>query len=576
VTGFAFTNPRARARPASLRRFSAPELTPGLWIALWGAGAAAMVTVLAGTLLGDDDVPGYRLAFRFVGGAFVACGLIAWRRRPDSYSGLLMTATGFLLFIEPLFMQFDSPVVRTTGEILEDLWSITIIWLVLTLLSGGRLQTTADRVLVGAFVLEFALELAWHLFLVQDGNFLLVHADDGIADAIRAANQLLVTVACVSVAAVIGIRWKRAKGPRRRALLPSVLGIASLLFFAVGQTAATLAIAWLAILSLLLIPAGFLIGLLRSRLARGGLAGLFRELLSMRGAELQAALARTLGDPGLRIVYAGGSDRPLAPAGEGRTVVPIEHEGRVIAALDYDAGLDDDPELVEAGVAAATIALTSEQLHEESAARLRELQASRERLVTAGDTERRRLERNLHDGAQQRLVALAMQLRLVEHEIHADPTAAERLVKTASEELALSLGELRELARGIHPAVLDHGLEPALQALAGQATVPTSVAFEPSGPLPEQVELAAYFVTSEALANVAKYAEANTAAVHVAREQGGLVVEISDDGIGGADASRGSGLRGLADRVEALDGRLRVESPPGAGTVVRAELPCGS
>ena len=229
--------PAPRARVArSLRRFSAPELTPGLWIALWGAGAAAMVVVLAGTLLGDEDVPGYRLAFRLVGGAFVACGLIAWRRRPDSYSGLLMTATGFLLFVEPLFMQFDSPVVQTTGELLEDLWSITIIWLVLTLLSGGRLQTTADRVLVGAFVLEFALEVAWHLFLVQDGNFLLVRADDGIADAFLGANQLLVTFACLGTAAVIAIRWKRATAPRRRALLPSVLGISSLLFFAVAQT----------------------------------------------------------------------------------------------------------------------------------------------------------------------------------------------------------------------------------------------------------------------------------------------------------------------------------------------------
>jgi signal transduction histidine kinase len=169
-----------------------------------------------------------------------------------------------------------------------------------------------------------------------------------------------------------------------------------------------------------------------------------------------------------------------------------------------------------------------------------------------------------------------MQLRLIEHQLHDDPAAAERLVKTASQELALSLGELRELARGIHPAVLDHGLEPALQALAGQATVPTTVAFEPSEALPETVELAAYFVTSEALANVAKYAEARTAAVHVTRENGGIVVEISDDGVGGADAARGSGLRGLADRVEALDGRLRVLSPPGHGTTVRAELPCGS
>jgi signal transduction histidine kinase len=196
--------------------------------------------------------------------------------------------------------------------------------------------------------------------------------------------------------------------------------------------------------------------------------------------------------------------------------------------------------------------------------------------VTAGDDERRRLERDLHDGAQQRLVALAMQLRLIQHEIQADPAAAQQLVDTASEELRLSLAELRELARGIHPAVLNHGLEPALQSLAGQATVPTDVAYAAEGELPERVELAAYFVTSEALANVGKYARASSASIEVTRAGGGLVVRIADDGVGGADASRGSGLRGLADRVEALDGRLRVESPPGAGTVVTAELPCGS
>ena len=169
-----------------------------------------------------------------------------------------------------------------------------------------------------------------------------------------------------------------------------------------------------------------------------------------------------------------------------------------------------------------------------------------------------------------------MQLRLVQHEIHTDPVAAQALVDTASKELALSLEELRELARGIHPAVLDHGLEPALHTLAGQATVPTEVAYDAEGRLPEPIELAAYFVTSEALANVGKYARASSASVRVAHGDGALVVEIADDGIGGADAARGSGLRGLADRVEALDGRLRVVSPPGAGTVVRAELPCGS
>jgi signal transduction histidine kinase len=491
-------------------------------------------------MLGDEDVAGYRVTFRLVGAAYVACGLIAWRRRPDSYSGVLMTATGFLLFVEPVFAQFDSPTMQGAGDLFEDLWSITIIWLLLTMLSGGRLVSRVEKVLVGAFVLQFVLELA------------RVVTAGATADAFGSLEGLLVSAACLATAVVIAVRYKRSSKPRRRALLPSVLGISALLLFAVGQQAAPLWLKWLAVLSLLTIPGGFLAGLLSSRLARGGLADLFRDLATIRGEELQPRLARALGDPGLLVT------RDPPPVDEHRSVARINDE----AVLVYDASLDDDPQLIEAVTGAAAIAL-------ESRARL-------ERLVTAGDAERRRLERNLHDGAQQRLVALAMQLRLLQHEIHSDPSAAEALVDTASRELALSLEELRELARGIHPAVLDHGLEPALQALAGQATVPTEVDYDAEGTLAEPVELAVYFVTSEALANVGKYARARGASVRVSRDDGTLVVEIADDGIGGADAARGSGLRGLADRVEALDGRLRVDSPPGAGTVVRAELPCGS
>jgi signal transduction histidine kinase len=295
--------------------------------------------------------------------------------------------------------------------------------------------------------------------------------------------------------------------------------------------------------------------MLRSRLARASLADLFRALPSMRGAQLEAALARAMGDPGLKVVYAHGP------------------EGRTLAGLHYDPSLDEDPELVEAVTAAATMALENERLHEQSATRLAELQASRERIVNAGDAERRRLERNLHDGAQQRLVALAMQLRLLQMQIHSDPVEAEKLVGAASDELALSLAELRELARGIHPAVLDHGLPTALEALTGHCPVPTSLRCEGADDLPEAIELAAYFVTSEALANVAKYAQAERASVRVWPHGPRLVVEIADDGVGGADAARGSGLRGLADRVEALEGRLRVVSPPGEGTIVTAELP---
>jgi signal transduction histidine kinase/DNA-binding NarL/FixJ family response regulator len=323
---------------------------------------------------------------------------------------------------------------------------------------------------------------------------------------------------------------------------------------------------------------------LRSRLARAGLAELFRDLRTMRGGALQDALARTLGDPALVVAHRlrdedgyvdGRGDRVILPTlGGDRAVVSVERDGHEVAALIYDAALDEDPELVEAVCAAATIVLENEHL--ESQTRLAELQASRQRIVAAGDAERRRLERNLHDGAQQRLVALALQLSLIQAGIRRDPSSAEALVTTASEQLAQSLEELRELARGIHPAVLEHGLDSALESLASRSTVPTAVFCDGSERLPEQLELALYFVTCEALANVAKYAKAQAASVRVSRAPSAVVIEIADDGIGGADETAGTGLRGLADRVEALGGSLLVTSPAGAGTVVTAELPFAS
>ena len=266
-------------------------------------------------------------------------------------------------------------------------------------------------------------------------------------------------------------------------------------------------------------------------------------------------------------------DGTLPAPDDRRSVAPVERDGRQFAALVYDASLDDDPELVEAVAAAAAIALENELLQIESRTRLAELQASRERIVAAGDSERRRLERNLHDGAQQRLVALALQLRLIQADIRRDPSSAEAMITSAGDELAQSLGELRELARGLHPAVLEHGLASALNSLAARSTVPTAVTCEVTERLPQPIALGLYFVACEALANVAKYAQATAASVSVARTDGGVAIEIADDGVGGADAARGSGLRGLADRVEALGGHLLVTSPAGAGTVVTADVP---
>ncbi len=203
-----------------------------------------------------------------------------------------------------------------------------------------------------------------------------------------------------------------------------------------------------------------------------------------------------------------------------------------------------------------------------------ELDASRKRIVEAGDSERRRLERNLHDGAQQRLVSMALQLRLLGAQLDRDPVAVRTLVERLQAELDHALAELRELARGIHPAILsDRGLAAAVETLAARAPVPIRVEEMPAEPLPKPVEAAAYYLVAEAVTNVAKYADASSVTVTVRRRPRDVVVEVADDGVGGADPSGGSGLRGLADRVAALDGRFSVESPAGGGTRLHAEIP---
>jgi signal transduction histidine kinase len=588
------------AKPASgraadvLHRFAVRDRPAGFWIALWIAVAAAEFGVLVPVIFAHGALhPGSDVAFRLLGGSFAACGLVAWRRRPDSHSGLLMTLAGFGFFVSPLLAQLEGSPAQTATIFFTDIWTIPFIALLLTILTAGRLQTTVDRALVSLFVLSLVvLQFVWMLFLEEPGNVLAAFPSETIANAIDKSQRSLTLLGCVATFLVIAARWRAASPPRRRALLPSVGGAIALTLFAsllvndlIGTGDRSELHLWIAITSLGLVPAAFLAGLLRSRLARSGLAELIRSLRRMRGADLEAALARALGDPGLvvaRRVAAGGyvdadGDPVTLPAVAGdRRTMAVQRDGQQIAVLVYDASLDDDPALVEAVSAAAAIALENEQLQAESDARLVELRASRERIVAAGDAERRRLERNLHDGAQQRLVALGLHLRLLQGRIREDPANAEALVTTASDELASSLEELRELARGIHPAMLDHGLEAALYSLASRSPVPTDLSYDVAGPLPARVELAAYFVASEALTNVGKYAQARSASLRVTRDGHRLLVEIEDDGVGGADAKDGSGLRGLADRVEALDGRLRLSSHRGAGTILTAEIPCAS
>ena len=246
-----------------------------------------------------------------------------------------------------------------------------------------------------------------------------------------------------------------------------------------------------------------------------------------------------------------------------------------MAAILHDPLLLDSRDgHVDAIGAAASLALENERLDAELRCKLEELRDSRERRLRIGLEERRRLERDLHDGAQQRLVSMALELRLARARLQDDPAAAATLLAGATEELDAALGELRELARGIHPAVLsDRGLDTALETLAHRAPLPVDVDRLPGERLPEAVELAAYFVVAEALTNVAKYAHASRASVSVERSNGRLVVAVRDDGVGGADPESGTGLRGLADRIAVLEGRLDVDSPRGRGTTVTARIP---
>jgi signal transduction histidine kinase len=258
----------------------------------------------------------------------------------------------------------------------------------------------------------------------------------------------------------------------------------------------------------------------------------------------------------------------------GRATTLIDRDGAHVAALLHHRSLEDEPELLDAVSAAAGIALENGRLHAELRARLEELRGSRGRVIEAGQKERQRLERNLHDGAQQRLIALSLELSLLEERLAGDPYTQASL-DHARHEIALSLEELRDVASGIHPAVVSgHGLAVALESLAARAPVAVRLAVELEGRVQERIEVAAYYVVCESLVNVAKHAQATSATVEVARMNGELVVQIVDDGVGGANSEQGTGLRGLADRVEALGGRLQVWTPRGGGTRVRAAMPC--
>jgi signal transduction histidine kinase len=539
-----------------------------------------------------------------IGLSFIGTGLFAWWRRPLNRFGLLMTGVGFAWFLAGL-AQSNNPTIFTLGSYVQPLYLVIVIQMVLSF-PTGRLETVGQRATIIAGYLDvLAVRLPFFLLggdignglpgQVPDNVFAIWHTD--LADVFDYTSTFIAIVILVSTLVLLVQKRQAATPPQRRALAPMLwtglalaafLGLAFLFDLfglpdAMGNVASLLALIAFAVL-----PYAFLAGLVRSRYSRAGAVGELIERLNNPEADrsLGLALADALGDRSLKLVYwrpsAGhyvtydGRAVTLPEPGSGRAVTEVEREGIRVGAIIHDASLADEPGLVRAVAASAALALENERLEAELRARLDELQTSRSRLVEVSMFERRRLERDLHDGAQQRLVALSLQLGLAQRRLQdGDGQAAGAMLDAARDELNRALEELRELARGIHPAVLtDRGLEAALEALAERTPLPVSLDQMPAERLPAPVEAAAYFVVAEALTNVARYAKASQAAVRIGRNAGYAVVEVRDDGVGGADPATGTGLRGLADRLAALDGRLEVHSPPGEGTTVRAEVPC--
>jgi signal transduction histidine kinase len=545
------------------------------------------------------DEPGVQaalMAWMVLG--YVVAGVVASARAPGPF-GPLMIAAGFGIGLSSL--SWANGAVPFTIGIMFDLVAGVLFLHVILAFPTGHLRSPLEVALVGiGYVTSVAGQLAGLLLGgFGDDNQLDVFDDaDTATDLLHVQLAVLASIALASfVILLVRRRTAGRKLARPLALVIDsfslVLVMLAFLLFAgafglnEGQEEFE-AIRRATFVALGLAPLVFLVGILYARLRQASVGDLLVELSANPAPEnLRPALARALRDPSLELAYwlpdfeayADLDGRPvMLPLGDtGRAVLEVDRDGAPVAVLLHDPALLDQPDLLDSVAAAAGIALENARLQSDLRARVDELAESRARVVHAERAERQRLERNLHDGAQQRLVALSLDLGRLEHDLAvADPATRDRLVD-ARRQVAESLGELRDLARGLHPAVVSaHGLPVALEELVSRASIPVELVVDLDERLPEPVEVAAFYVVSESLTNVGKHAQASGATVVVSRRDDRVVVEITDDGVGGADTERGSGLRGLADRVEALGGQLRIWTPAGGGTRVLAEVPCAS
>lgn len=565
---------------------------PPAW-ALWTTVIVGFGTLLASiglAMAGDELVrPGLQaFLFNWITIPYLISGTLAWWRRPESRLGPLMIATGFVMALTAL--QWSSvPALHSLGHLLDMVPSAMFLHVFLAY-PTGKLQTRPRQVLViAAYANVVILQLAKILLGAYSDNLFAIGSQAALASRIEQAQLVIMAVLLLAGTALLLVRRPGRARRRPATLLVDTFGLA-LVMLAILYIAGLRGwsqietVRHITFAALGLAPVAFLLGLLDARLARTDVGALLMELRAHPTSDLREPLARALHDPSLTLAYwlpqydtwadPDGRAVTLHGAEDGRATRIIRRDDEPIIALEFDRSLEDERELLDAVAAAAGIALENSRLQVELRARLQELQGSRARVIDAGQKERKRLERNLHDGAQQRLVALALELQLIARSSSDDPETSARLLQ-AKREVTASLDELRDVARGIHPAVLTgHGLAVALESLAAQAAVPVELDVAVDGRLAERIEVAAYYVVSESLTNIGKHAHATMASVRVTRSAETIVVEVIDDGVGGADTERGTGLRGLADRVEAVGGRLRIWSTAGQGTRLEAEFPC--
>jgi signal transduction histidine kinase len=562
------------------------------------AWVEALVLVVAGALglwmliaSAQADSLGIGMALAvLVGWAFVACGTFLWARR-DSRIGQLMVAFGGLWLFGRSLLLVHQPIPFTAGMWITDL-SAAAFALFLLSYPAGRIASTIDRAIAVIFLfVSIPLEFVWLLFLELEGglNVLAIAPNATAAQVIDAVQRGALALAAVLLIGSVALRWLRSSGPVRRQMTPVLVGAVAIVLASASWILQPLGITLPELNNLVLAaqfatPIAILAVLLRARIARP-----LRDFVIELGqtptpARLRDALAHALGDPSLQVAYwsptrgrfedSGGEPVDLPAAGAGQAVTLLEREGVREAAIVHDVVLLDDPGLMAAVAGALRLAVANDRLTAEVKTQLEEVRASRARIVEAGDVERRRVERDLHDGAQQRLISLSLELRVARNALGDDvDPAVRRSLERAADEAAAALAELRDLALGIHPLILtESGLGAAVESLADRSPVDVAVDIGPER-YPAAVEAAAYFVISEALANVAKYASATMARVRVRPFEDHMNIEVDDDGVGGADPRSGSGLNGLRDRLAALDGTLAIDSPSGGGTRLSARIP---